>query len=112
MAAAAFALAHFAYPAALAGLAYLFGRGLTLRHSWTSPAERAAVCMGLGLGAIAFAVFVLGAAHALTRPALGAALAVGIAACRPVWRAPLRRPGARAAATLALFAAAAALALL
>ena len=94
---ALFALPHFAFAAGLAALAYLLGRRLTLRHVWDSATEKAAVCTGLGLGALACLVFALGAAGLLYRWALATALVLSAAASWPVWLAPLRRRRAPAA---------------
>lgn len=84
---ALFALSHYAALAGLALLSYGLGRRITGRCEYASFAAQVAASTGLGLGALALILFILGMAGALHATVVGVTLALIAAGCAGVWKA-------------------------
>jgi len=74
-----FVAAHYGFVIALAFASYAIGYRLTRRISYESFLEEFSVCTGLGLGTIAFLIFLLGLAGLLYRSVVLLVLAVCVA---------------------------------
>jgi 4-amino-4-deoxy-L-arabinose transferase-like glycosyltransferase len=86
-----FALAHFGMLLLLALSSYVLGRRLTRALPYASAMEAIVFSTGLGLGSIAYLVFLLGVLGWLYTPILVAALILLQLLCYPVWRDLLRQ---------------------
>jgi hypothetical protein len=81
-----FILNHFIALMILVFLSYVFGRRLTRTAPYVSVWEEIAFCIPLGLGAIAYLIFLLGVTGLLYRTAIFSLLFLLQLICYPVWR--------------------------
>src|SRR5262245_22439819 len=88
----AFVLLHYLAIGALALVAYILGRRLTLRFAYDSFFEQASFSLTLGLGVIAYLVFLLGLIGILRASYLVILLLLGCLICLPAWIDLTRRP--------------------
>jgi hypothetical protein len=76
--------------AALALLAYIYGRQLTRRTIYASLAEQVSVSLALGLGVITYLIFFVGLVGLLYKSVVLLTLLTGALLCYPTWREWLR----------------------
>src|SRR3989442_11572518 len=82
-----FVAGHYSFTILIGLVSYILGRGLTKRVSYSSLLEQVSICASLGLGAIAYLVFLLGILGLLYKWFVIVALIACVAATYPV---PLR----------------------
>jgi 4-amino-4-deoxy-L-arabinose transferase-like glycosyltransferase len=87
------ALVHYAALGVAAALAWIYGRRLTSRIAYRTALEQTVFSIGIGLGAIAYLVMLLGMLHLLYAPVLATLLAFGALLCAPLRRECLKQPG-------------------
>jgi hypothetical protein len=81
-----FAFTHYAALALCALLSYVIGRTLTMRWEYHSAWEKAVFCTSLGLGVIAYLVFILSILHWLYAWIVLGILTLIAIFCFPAWR--------------------------
>lgn len=80
-----FVAAHYAFVGVLGLVSYAIGYRLTRRVSYDSFLEEASICTGLGLGAIAFLIFLIGLLGGLYRSVILLVMAVCVVASYPAF---------------------------
>jgi hypothetical protein len=80
-----FIFAHLTVAAGIAATAYIFGRRITWRFAYQSAWEEISFSVAVGVGALAYAVLLIGLLGLLYRGVLLVIFVAGIAACHRVW---------------------------
>lgn len=81
----AFLFTHYGFIGLLGLVAYVIGRGAAPNMVYGSQAEQASICVGLGLGVLAYLVFVLGLAHLLYPAPVAAGIAILVGLTYRIW---------------------------